>query len=237
MTEAPQLRLLTYNVRSLRDDPEAVARVIRSVEPHVVCVQEAPRLLRWRAKCAALARRSGLVVVTGGHPAAGNLILSSLGVDVLTGVDQLFSRLPAQRTRHQRGVALARLRWLGHTFVVGGTHLDLAAEPRLHQISELESAINAIRGPGDSTIIAGDMNDEPGSATWQALVAERVDAFAQVGAGAGPTFTAANPTRRIDGVFLGAGVTARSAVVIDDESVRRASDHRPVLVQLEFEPL
>ena len=79
----PVVRLLSYNVRSLRDDAAAVVRVIRSAEPHVVCIQEAPRLLRWRAKCAALARRSGLVVVTGGRTAGANLILSSLDVDVV----------------------------------------------------------------------------------------------------------------------------------------------------------
>ncbi|HEY2985649.1 MAG TPA: hypothetical protein VGJ38_15950, partial [Jatrophihabitantaceae bacterium] len=63
----PTLRLLCYNVRSLRDDEDAVARVIRGCEAHVVCVQEAPRFARWRSKNAALARRSGLVVVGGGR--------------------------------------------------------------------------------------------------------------------------------------------------------------------------
>ena len=42
-----ELRVLSYNVRSLRDDPEALGRVIRSAQPHVVLVQEAPRFWRW----------------------------------------------------------------------------------------------------------------------------------------------------------------------------------------------
>ena len=66
---AATLRVLSYNVRSLRDDADAVASVIRSCEPDVVCIQEAPRFLRWRSKCAALARTSGMFVVTGGRPA------------------------------------------------------------------------------------------------------------------------------------------------------------------------
>jgi endonuclease/exonuclease/phosphatase family metal-dependent hydrolase len=45
------LRLLSYNVRSLRDDASAVARVIRAAEPDLVCIQEAPRLFRWRSPC------------------------------------------------------------------------------------------------------------------------------------------------------------------------------------------
>src|SRR4051812_20005174 len=60
-----ELRLLSYNVRSLRDDAVAVGAVIRACEPDVVAVQEAPRFLRWRSKRAAMARRCGMVVATG----------------------------------------------------------------------------------------------------------------------------------------------------------------------------
>ena len=62
-----ELRVLSYNVRGLRDDRQALAEVVRAADPDVVCVQEAPRFLRWRSTCAALARTSGLVVVGGGH--------------------------------------------------------------------------------------------------------------------------------------------------------------------------
>ena len=60
------LRVLTYNVRSMRDDRSALGRVISSAAPDVVLVQEAPRFARWRSLCAQLARMSGLVVVSGG---------------------------------------------------------------------------------------------------------------------------------------------------------------------------
>ena len=73
------LRLLSYNVRSLRDDPAAVARVMRAAEPDVAIVQEAPRFLRWRSSCAALARRAGLLWVSGGRAAGANLVLSHAG--------------------------------------------------------------------------------------------------------------------------------------------------------------
>ncbi|MET0712639.1 MAG: endonuclease/exonuclease/phosphatase family protein, partial [Jiangellaceae bacterium] len=43
------LRVVTYNVRSLRDDRDALVRVIRGLSADVVCMQEAPRRLRWRA--------------------------------------------------------------------------------------------------------------------------------------------------------------------------------------------
>ncbi|MDT4998882.1 MAG: hypothetical protein QOK12_987, partial [Mycobacterium sp.] len=114
----PILRLLSYNIRSMRDDRAALVRVIRSADAHVVCVQEAPRLLRWRSTCAALARTSGLVVVGGGRPAGANLIMSTLSVDVTKTVDVLFSKDPGL---HQRGTAIAVLRLQGVTFAVAGT--------------------------------------------------------------------------------------------------------------------
>src|SRR5581483_8178736 len=113
---------MTYNVRSMRDDDAALARVISSAAPDVVCVQEAPRFLRWRSTCAALARMSGLVVVGGGRPAGANLIMSTLGVDALSVHDIGFSTDPLL---HRRGAALAVLRLRGTTFAVAGTHLDL----------------------------------------------------------------------------------------------------------------
>lgn len=225
------LRLLTYNVRSMRDDRAALGRVISSAEADVVCIQEAPRFARWRSLCAELARRSGLVVVTGGRTAGAQLILSNLRVDVVKKVDIKFSKDPRL---HQRGTALAVLRLAGTTFAVAGTHLDLVETPRLRHIAELNRAI-AQHVPADvPSIVAGDMNDRPGSKTWDALVADRTDAFAAAGTGDGFTSTPSDPHQRIDGIFADTRITVRDARVIDHPDVRIASDHLPVLAELEL---
>ncbi len=112
---AGTLRVLSYNVRSLRDDPEAVATVIRSSRPDVVCLQEAPRFLRWRSKSAALVRTSGLFVVTGGRPAGAMMLMARLGVDVHATRDLLLSRTPGL---HQRGLAVADVAVDGQRWVV-----------------------------------------------------------------------------------------------------------------------
>ena len=65
------MRVLTYNVRSLRDSARDVADVMRACGPDVVCLQEAPRFLFWRRKLARLAADAGLEVVTGGRSAGG----------------------------------------------------------------------------------------------------------------------------------------------------------------------
>jgi endonuclease/exonuclease/phosphatase family metal-dependent hydrolase len=224
------LRLLSYNIRSLRDDGDAVARVIRSVDPHVVCIQEAPRFLRWRSTCAALARRSGLVIVGGGRPAAANLLMSSLSVDVHRVQDVLLSKA---RKLHQRGVAMAELSLSGNRFVIAGTHLDLEQPARLRHVDELHGVLGDFAGSVPS-IIAGDINDLPGTEVWSRLDAQRPDVWPASGQGTGFTYSATSPVKRIDGVFADRRLRAISASVPASEDTRVATDHCPLFVEIEL---
>jgi endonuclease/exonuclease/phosphatase family metal-dependent hydrolase len=226
-----RLRVLTYNVRSMRDDRAALGRVIRSAEPDVVLVQESPRFARWRSLCAQLARRANLVVVTGGRYAGSNLVLSTLGVDVESTADVLFSR---DLFLHRRGTAIAVLSKDGTRFAVAGTHLDMEEAARLRHVAELDTAIEH-NVPGHvPTVVAGDVNDRPGSAVWQALTSKRTDAFAAAGTGNGFTSSATDPHQIIDGIFVDPRITVRDARVLDGPDVAVASDHCPLLAELEL---
>ena len=227
----PSLRLMTYNVRSMRDDRAALGRVIRAAEADVVLVQESPRFLRWRSLCAQLARLGNMVVVGGGRYAGSNLILSSLSVDAVSTADVLFTPDPRL---HRRGTAIAVLTKQGSTFAVAGTHLDLVAEPRLRHVGELHRAIDEHVPSDVPTVVAGDVNDQPGSPSWTALTTPRRDAFATAGVGDPYTSSARTATRTIDGVFVDPRITIRSARVLAGADVEAASDHRPVLVELEL---
>lgn len=222
---------MTYNVRSLRDDADAVARVIRAAQPDVVCIQEAPRFLRWRAKAASLSRRAGLLSVTGGAPASGNLILCTMGVDVLGSWDIALSREPGL---HQRGVAVALMSCRGLQFAIAGTHLDLRSEPRVRHVAQIEQALAVALPAGTPVIVAGDMNDTPGSPVWKALTAHRVDAAAAVSTDHDVTFSAQSPRRRIDGIFVDRRFSVRRVEVVDSPDVLIASDHRPLVADLEL---
>jgi len=170
-------------------------------------------------------------VVGGGRPAAANLIMSTLAVDVVETVDVLFSKDPGL---HQRGAAIAILRLRGSTFAVAGTHLDVGAEPRLRHVGELHAAI-AEQVPADvAAIVAADVNEHPGGPAWLALVEHRSDVMATAGVGAAFTSTAANPHQTIDGIFADSRVAIASARVLDQPDVRIASDHRPILAELEL---
>jgi endonuclease/exonuclease/phosphatase family metal-dependent hydrolase len=110
------VRVLTWNLGSRREDRAglaAVARVVRSASPDIALIQGAPRVWRWRSACARLARESGLVIVTGGRPADGNLVMCAMRVRVVSSYDD--------RGRGARAV----LEVDGHTVSVLCTHLGL----------------------------------------------------------------------------------------------------------------
>jgi endonuclease/exonuclease/phosphatase family metal-dependent hydrolase len=220
------VRLVSYNVRSLRDDAHAVAAVIRACEPDVVCIQEAPRFLRWRSKCVALARESGLVVVTGGRTAAAMLLLSSVRVRVVSADDVLLSK---KRGLHQRGVAFATLELNGARFSVGSIHLDLETSERRRHVDEILERVADLAPP---TVLAGDINEEPDQPSWQALAARYPDAYEVAPSGGEFSYSAARPQRRIDGVFVDPSITVLGCGVPDVPGIERASDHRPLLAVL-----
>ena len=218
------LRLMTWNVRSLRDDRASVIQIIRTCAPDVLFVQEAPRFLRAQSKLAALAREAGLVVAAGGRPAAGVALLTTLRVDV----DHPGShRLTKSERLHQRGLATAQLTCGGVTFAAASLHLGLNATERQRHASE----IAALLGGGPS-VVAGDFNEGAAGSAWKSLAAGRHD----VGAAQNlPTYSTADPRRRIDTILVPVDwqVTPVSPLEILHESdLVAATDHRPVIADV-----
>ncbi|HEU0213972.1 MAG TPA: endonuclease/exonuclease/phosphatase family protein [Jiangellaceae bacterium] len=222
------LRVVSYNIRSLRDDRSAVVRVLRTLDADVVCIQEAPRFFRWRSRCAALARESGLLYVGGGGSTGGTMMLTSLRVDVRSIIEYRFSRTPVL---HLRGAVAARLHRAGASVVVASVHLGLDADERARHRTELFGLVD--RFDSEVTVLAGDVNEAPDQPTWRAIAA----AFTDTAAGdETPTFSTAVPRRRIDGVFVRGPARIVTYRVMDDPDVLVASDHRPVVVDLQVDP-
>ena len=220
MTET-SLRVLSWNVHGLRDDVATLARIVRDVDPDVMCVQEAPKYLRWRVKCAELARRCGLLYVTGGGTTGGSALLVNLRLDVKDSVEVCFSR---QYGWPARGVAAAVVHKGGAVLTVASIHLPLDAQERL---AHARRAVHVSQAPGGQALMAGDINERPGGPAWQAM--ERAG-LRDLGPGSAPTFPALGPTKRIDGVLATSGVDVVAYDVLDAPGVERASDHRPLLV-------
>ncbi|MDQ1645169.1 MAG: hypothetical protein QOJ50_1353 [Cryptosporangiaceae bacterium] len=225
----PVLRVLSYNVRSLRDDPVAVARVIRESGAQLVFLQEAPAFWRWRARCSQLARRCAMVAVAGGGGGAfGNFLLCSPAV--LARSARTF-RLDHAPFRPDKGAAVAELSYGGVRFVAAGTHLA-TGDGTGERVAQVRSLLAELPGAdGLPLIVAGDLNEEHTGSAWRALTARLTDAGA---ASATPTFSCRTPRRRIDGIFADPRLPVRQYRVLDSPDVRRASDHFPVYAELEL---
>jgi endonuclease/exonuclease/phosphatase family metal-dependent hydrolase len=228
VTSAVDVRVMTYNVRSLRDGLPGVAAVIRACEPDVVCVQEAPRFLRWRSKCAALAREAGLYVVTGGRTAGAMLLLGSARTRVRHREDALLKRT---KGLHQRGLAMAVLEIAGATFRAASMHLSLDPAERMRQVDEVAGHLRRL--DAEHTVLAGDVNEPPDRLRWRALTGLLRDAYVLAPWGGEATYPAGAPAERIDGIFVSPGVeVVRCGVPQDVPGLATASDHLPVLADL-----
>lgn len=211
-----QVRVVSWNVRSLRDGRGRVVAVLRGLRPDVVVLQEAPRLVLWRLSRWWLARACGLRVATHGW-GAGNVVLVAPDVHVERSAEL---RLPRRPGLHRRAAALALLSVRGQALTVVGTHLDLDPAARLDSARRVRS----FAGDGPLLLVA-DANEEPGQPGWAALGQGLVD----VRQGLGPTFPATAPRRSIDGAWASSGLGVSTELV----DVAGASDHLAVLLLVE----
>ncbi|MHC3473364.1 endonuclease/exonuclease/phosphatase family protein [Streptomyces sp. 7R007] len=228
------VRVLSYNIRSMRDDTAALARVITACAPDLVLIQEAPRFFRWRKKLARLASATDLVILTGGGTAAGPAILCDLRVTVERTEDVLLPLTPGQ---HRRGFATAVVRVGGARVGVLSCHLSLHKDERYDQAGML---LDRLAGLGvEHAIAGGDLNDRPDGAAFTRIAAGLQDCWAVAPAGGEHTWTRDEPHRRIDAIFATKGIKVLGCGVPLDQpgitpaDLGAATDHLPVLATLD----
>jgi endonuclease/exonuclease/phosphatase family metal-dependent hydrolase len=217
------LRVVSYNVHGLKDDPAALVETVTGLAPDVVVLQEAPRRLRWRTRCARLADSWGMVHAAGGLPSLGNVIFTSLRVRVLR---TWAIQYPLTPGRHLRGAVFARC-LVGRTpVVVVGTHLSLDATERTGQAQLLKKALADLDAP---VVLAADLNETSGGGAWRTLADDLVDAGAAENLA---TFPAQAPKRRIDAILSDSRIGVAGCLVVGTGTARQASDHLPVVADL-----
>jgi len=224
------VRLVGYNIRALRDDEDAVVRVLRGLRPDIVCLQEVPRFpyqLRDRHR---LARRCGLALVPGRRK-AGLAIMLGERVRLEAAEYHLLPRVPRL---HLRGLAVAAVEIEGVRLVAASTHLDLETEARKAHTAEIVSLLDRARRTYEAPVVlSGDINEEPDGPSWAMLSKAFQDGYAAAPEGEENTYSAADPHKRIDAIFAdhkigltGCGVPADPAIAKDYPA---ATDHRPLL--------
>lgn len=223
---ADRLRVATYNTRDFLDDAALAARLVRAIDPDVLCLQEVPRrlLAGWRLR--RFAGWSGLRT-TGSHRGSGGTTVLVSDRVRLVGAEH--RRLPVRWPDRTRGWARARVRLpSGAELTAVSLHLSLRAEEREHHVVDVLEAL----ADAGLLVVAGDLNEEDDGAAWRRLaVPDRLRLVAPDG----PTYPARSPRRRLDVVFASPSLRGlpHRDVAVPDAVWQRASDHRPAWVDLE----
>lgn len=221
------LRVVSWNVRSLRDDAILVASVLHGLDPDLVCLQEVPRFLGGSHALRRLAAAAGLDIAVHRRPARPLAVLVRPGAKTGRDVSVRLSYTPGL---HRRTFAAVEVDLPGVPRVVAGSmHLGLREDERVRHVPEVLTALAGL-GPG-LRVLAGDMNATADEPPWRAFVAAGLrDAGADQDV---PTSSAARPIRRIDTVFVGPGLQVVSCAPPGDvRGLDRATDHLPVVCEL-----
>ncbi|HXY72720.1 MAG TPA: endonuclease/exonuclease/phosphatase family protein [Actinomycetota bacterium] len=223
-----RLRVVTYNVRSFRAGVGLAVEAIGNGAPDLVLVQEygPPHRLRW------FARALGMQAKTSFRPfnRMRNAVLWRAPWRLEDATIGSLIKTPGQ---YRRGfVAVTLVHPDGASLVAVGTHLGLSARERPAHAEELLGRLPTTH----PLILGGDLNDTPESAAVALLTRTLADAQSAAGDAAAPTFPARTPTTRIDYVLVSAGVRPVSCTVAVLPAAARASDHLPVVAEVELLP-
>ncbi len=226
-----QIRVASYNLRGLKDDPAAAAEVVRRIDPDVLLLQEVPRHPLSSYRIADFARRCELMWSGRTRRLSGTGMMTSIRVQASDSVDRA---LPVAFGANPRSYTAAQVAVPGGAaLTMVSVHLSLLEQERPEHAAQVlqEVAADPVLG-ANPMVLGGDLNETVQGSAWQ-LLAERLS----VASPQGPTFPAAKPTRWIDAIFTSAGLRTlpHRQVELDPELVVAATDHLPVWVDVEVQ--
>ena len=215
------LRVLTYNIHAGKD----VAQQVNLDRVAALIQQERVEDVQAAIDRHAFARA---IDFQGGEYGIG--LLSRFPLDSLR---VLPLAVATQQTSYEPRVGLyAQVKTPRGRLHVLNTHLDQSAQAaqRSQELMGLLAFVQRNLDPSEPLVLGGDLNTRPESPEIAALNLTFTDSWARCGnGGSGHTFPAHAPDRRIDYLLL-RGTRCASAQVITSE----VSDHRPLLVTIEF---
>ncbi len=254
--DARRVRVVTYNVHYCkgldgRFAPERISRVLRSLDPDIVALQELDRgrsRSRRENQIGYLAEQLGMnfcfcpSIEFGGEEQYGHGLLAHSEFSEIHR-----ARLPAGGVLaiEPRDAMAATLQIYGRAIRVIGTHLGLSSSERAAQIDRL-LATDFLGGidAEKPAIFLGDLNLVPGGSLYRRLVrpwsartgtAHFRDAQAHAPNHTGVrTFPSFWPVRCLDHIFVTAPFSITRVFTPANLLTRRASDHLPLVADLEL---
>jgi endonuclease/exonuclease/phosphatase family metal-dependent hydrolase len=233
------LRVMTYNIHvgvgmDKKLDLERIADVINNEHPDLVGLQEVDRAVKrteLRDEILELAKLTGMdfafahnLDFQGGQ--YGVAILSRLDIQKID-----HRKYENMREAERRGMIRVEVKLANRTINFVTTHLDYQHDDeRLHETEQMLRFLQNVKGP---LIVVGDFNDAPEGNAYKLMQTKFKDAWTTTNTtDEGLSYPADTPTKRIDYVFTRQSdrIRATKAWVVDT----LASDHRPVVVDLEL---
>lgn len=243
------IRVMTYNVHGCvgtdgKLDEARIARVISEASPDIVALQELD-VERQRSRGIHQARHLAehLKMDFHFHPAMtqmseqyGDAVLSRLPMSLVQK-----GRLPTSKSRlafEPRGALLVRVDAQDKPLYLLNTHLGLSWSERLSQINALLSPAwmdDSLRE--QPFVLCGDFNALPGSRVYRTICRRLKDVQRWTLQGwPRATFPSKWPVTRLDYIFLNSRLKVTKVEVPNNMQTQVASDHLPVIADLEFHP-
>ena len=220
------MRVASYNLKDLTLDRHAAARVIRAIDPDVLCLQEVPRRLLSTWRVSDFAAECGMFWSGRHRGSGGTTIFTSLRVQVS---ESRHYRLRVAALQRTRGYAVIRVGPAGHQpLVVASVHLSLDADERERHAGQI---LRTVAG-GGPVLLAGDLNEGETGKAWR-LFASPLRLVSPTT----PTYPASAPRKVLDVIFASPGlaVLPHREVELEVTDLVAASDHRPTWVDVDLE--
>lgn len=241
-----KLRVLTWNIHKCiggvdrRYDPARVAEAIAQLDPHVVLLQEVDegarrsngdRQVDLLGEALGYDHRTWFpnVNVRGGGE-YGNAILSRFPIVETRNIDLSVPYKKRRSVLH--AICRVRTHGLDRTLHLYNMHLGLAQyERRLQLRSFLDSHPFRHLDGHTPVVVGGDLND-----VWGSLGRLLLPAGFRGVEKKPRTFPAWAPLRPLDAIYVRGDVELAGLSRGETELARRASDHRPLLAEVEVHP-
>jgi endonuclease/exonuclease/phosphatase family metal-dependent hydrolase len=238
------VRVMSWNIHGMRGrdgkaDPERVALVIEEARVDVAGLQEVGALGGpgelldpggTLARLTGLAQTYGLTELRGGFP-YGNCILSRFPLTASRSYDL---SVPG---REKRGCLRADVDLGDAALHVFNVHLGLDRRERRRQAAQLLSADilrdTALAYP---LVLVGDFNAWSSRSAVPRWIRRQLTDAAAATHSSSATFPSMFPLVRLDRAYVGPAVRVLGCSVHDSHLARLASDHLPLVVELELEP-
>lgn len=227
----PKLRVASYNIHcgigaDGRFSERRILDVLNEISPDVVALQEVESRASGLDMLGWLAREGGF------HALAGTTLLRSdghYGNGLLTRCPVTRSRLLdlSFRRREPRGAISADLDCDGHPIRLVATHLGLRPAERREQVEQLLKLFR--ESPDDRAVLVGDLNEW---FLWGRPLRRLHNYFKKTPSPA--TFPAQLPVFALDRLWAHPRHMLRRLWVHSSRAARVASDHLPLVAELEF---